>query len=126
MDQLREISGGSQASGETRRRWFTCDDMDLIVRESASGEVVGFQLYYDKHHRERAVLWRAGGELQHMGVDDGEHRPMGHKAAPILVPDGILDADAVREQFLVRAGKLPDAVVEVVRQHLCREKREAE
>lgn len=118
MDQLREISGVRQTPEEPHRRWFTCDDMDLMVWESVDGEVVGFQLYYDKQYRERVVLWRACGDLSHMGVDDGEARPLGHKAAPILVPDDTLDVSGVLERFLSRARNLPGSVVQPVRQHL--------
>jgi hypothetical protein len=42
-----------------------------------------------------------------MAVDSGEASAMRHKASPILVPDGALDAGAVARMFEKQAEHLP-------------------
>lgn len=89
--------------------------MDLITWHGDAGEVVGFQLCYDKGGAEKAVTWApAGSGISQMSVDDGESDPSRYKATPILVPDGDMDLDAIRARFLEASQDLPDPIVEVV------------
>lgn len=70
---LREIYNPKQYSGEGFRRWFTDDYFDLIVWYKNDRKTIdGFQLCYDKEHKERALTWRSSGSYVHTGVDDGE------------------------------------------------------
>jgi len=51
----REISGAKQIPGEPFRRWFSSVSMDLFVWTNDLGEVVSYQLSYDKPHPENAL-----------------------------------------------------------------------
>lgn len=108
---MREVRKVRQVEGEPRRRWFTDEFFDLIVWFSPSGEIVGFQLSYDKFRQERALTWRPGEGFGHDGVDDGEDRPGKLKATPILVADGAFDATGIAERFSRESGDLPVEVV---------------
>lgn len=76
-NSLREISRVRQVPGESCRRWFSSDTLDLVVwladgndNASAAGTVLGFQLCYDKLHAEHALTWRAEGcQLAHKAGD---------------------------------------------------------
>ena len=57
MDELVEIIHVRQVPGDPRRRWFSSDDMDLIVWYDDSDAPIGFQLCYDKLRSERALRW---------------------------------------------------------------------
>ena len=70
-----------------------------ISFEVLRGEIVGFQLRYDKQQDQRAVTWHYGSGFTHHRVDDGENRPGRHKLAPILVPDGVFQHEKVAEAF---------------------------
>lgn len=116
---LTEIRHTRQVPGEPRRRWFSSDSLDLIVWLDAQDAVLGFQLCYDKLHRERAVTWHAAGHaLEHRAVDDGESPGIGHKATPILVADGELDAARLLAQFHAEAAALPPAIRDCVSDRL--------
>lgn len=89
---LREIKDVAQKAGESRRRWFSGAEMDLFVWIDADEKIVAYQLAYDKHHAEKALIWSADGGVKHMRVDGGE-RPSGHPVTPLLVPDDNIDPE---------------------------------
>ena len=51
MKELRS----SRKPGEPERRWFHGDQLDLIVWLTEEGEIMGFQLCYDRRGKERAL-----------------------------------------------------------------------
>ena len=102
---FREISGVKQFPGEPFRRWFSCESMDLFVWTDESGEVVSYQLSYDKPYPEKALTWRVGRGFLHDDVDDGS-RPGRHPASPILLADGEFDAKRVLAVFQANADQL--------------------
>ena len=77
---------------------------NLIVWSDARGEMVGFQLCYDKTGRERALTWSPETGYSHSRVDDGESHPMQMKRTPIMFPDPVFDKDRTRELFLQARG----------------------
>lgn len=112
---LSEVVPARQVPGEPERRWFTSEDVDLIVWCGADGAPIAFQLCYDRGPAERAVTWTPDGGLSHRRVDDGEGGGgLRFKATPILVPDGAFDAERVRAIFAAQAGALPPAIVEFI------------
>ncbi|MFP4113336.1 MAG: hypothetical protein ACOCZB_01890 [Spirochaetota bacterium] len=97
---LREWRGVRQRPEEGKRRWFTDEDMDLIVWYSSEDTIRGFQLCYGKLGDQHAVTWFSDGMYTHAKVDDGESgRESGTKQTPILVQDGVFDARAVAQEF---------------------------
>lgn len=103
---LKEYQGVKQIEGEARRRWFNDAYFDLIVWLDEQEQIVGFQLCYDIARRHRALTWRKERGFTHHRVDDGEHRPGKFKATPILVADGLFDAECVAERFQQAARQL--------------------
>ena len=102
---FREISEVKQIPGEPFRRWFSCESMDLFVWTDESGEVVSYQLSYDKPYPEKALTWRVGRGFLHDDVDDGS-RPGRHPGSPILLADGEFDAKRVLAVFQANADQL--------------------
>lgn len=49
-----------------------------------------------------------------MKVDDGETTPLEFKQTPILVADGVFDAESVLQQFLSNGKALPKDIIEFV------------
>ncbi len=110
---FREISGVKQIAGEPFRRWFSCEAMDLFVWTNDSGEIVSYQLSYDKPHPEKALTWRVGGGFSHDDVDDGS-RPGRHTASPILLADGEFAAKRVLALFQANAQQLENDLQEFI------------
>lgn len=82
---LREIANVRQVPGESPRRWFTSDDLDLIVWLGKAGQPYGFQLCYGKKEsQERAVTWWPERGLKHSLVDEGRRDPLNVKGTPTL------------------------------------------
>ena len=96
---LKELKNPRQHKNELSRRWFSCENMDLIVWFDEHQEIAGFQLAYNKHHSEHALTWEKQNSFRHHKVDDGEGRPGKHKGTPILVPDGKFDSRIIAEKF---------------------------
>lgn len=111
LEETRKI--GQQKGVEGYRRWFSDDEMDLIVWHSPSGTIEGFELCYDKSGDEHAFTWRRGGRLTHARIDQGEYLPTDNRS-PILVPDGNPPRLRVLEEFRRRAGHLESAIAELV------------
>ena len=112
---LREWSGVRQVPGEGVRRWFTDEDMDLIVWYRQDGSVRGFQLCYGKRCTEHALTWTDDGSVSHAKVDDGETgRAGGPKQTPVLVQDGTIDAGRLIPEFLARAETIDAAVRDLI------------
>ncbi|MFW5835901.1 MAG: hypothetical protein ACOCVK_00670 [bacterium] len=112
---LREWTGLRQRPEEGRRRWFTDEDMDLIVWYTDDDDIRGFQLCYAKQTDQHAVSWFSDGTYSHARVDDGEAgSPLGAKETPILVQDGVLDASSIAEAFRRRAGNVDPEIRELV------------
>ena len=107
--KLTEIRQVRQVPGESRRRWFTSDDLDLIVWSDGEAPPWGFQLCYDKRKRaERAVTWREGSGFAHSVVNDGAKGPLEAKGAPLLEPDERFDANRVAALFDAASDLVPD------------------
>ena len=111
---LREIPAARQISGESKRRWFTSSNIDLFVWLDSHDSPTGFQLCYDKQHREHALTWTMKSGFSHMAVDGGESRAARHKGAPILVANGAIDAQQLLEDFRRESRLLPVEFVQMV------------
>lgn len=114
---MREIAKVRQIPGESKRRWFSSKDFDLIVWVSDDG-FTGFELCYDKQYGEHAIAWNRASGFRHMAVDDGENRHGKHKAAPVLVPDGYFDVQRVHGAFREASRSLPEEISHLVLQAL--------
>ena len=114
---FREIPSVRHDPGESNRRWFIGDDLELIIWSDEAGGVRRFQLAYDRRGEERMVEWdRSRGIALHR-VDTGEVHPLQPKATPILAPDHRRPPGDLAARFAAAAGSLERRVrdsVEVV------------
>ena len=88
-----------QIPGEPHKRWFEDSYFDLLVWENESGQIVEFQLYYDKLHNQRSLTWKKQTGYTHSKVDDGEYKPGKYKSTPILIDDGDFDFVTIADKF---------------------------
>lgn len=113
---MKEWIGVRQIPGESKRRWFSSKEFDLIVWIADNQDFTGFELCYDKFTSEHSIIWSRTGGFRHMAVDDGEQRPGRHKETPIMVPDGAFDVKRVYSSFLDASRSLPKDVADFVLQ----------
>ena len=117
---LREVTAVSQRPGEPRRRWYSSARMDLFVWLDAAGQITGYQLTYDKPHKERALTWREKEGFSHTSVDDGS-RPGKHPGSPLLNADGVVDASRLELLLKENSGDLDlstrDFIVDGIRNY---------
>ena len=114
---LRELRKVQQVSGEPKRRWFFCHELDLVVWEEEGGAICGFQLAYDKQGNEHSLAWHKRRGFSHYVVDDGE--PMaGVNETPFLYANGPLKRDRVLDQFLAVSSGIPADIVSFVEARL--------
>ena len=117
---LREIDSVRQRPEEGARRWFRDDEFDLIVWYAHDGDLLGFQLCYDKQGVERALTWKTDGTFTHDRVDSGDTVFGGMKKTAMLVADGDADTEAIAERFLAAAGEIDPEIVDLVRSRVLR------
>ena len=102
---LYEINGIEQHRGEHRRRWFFDHDIDLCVWIDERGQIIGFQLVYDKSSDTHALTWREDGGYHHNRViDDHWHLPN------TLVADGLFEHDRMATLFWELAAEIDPEV----------------
>lgn len=104
---MHEVTKVRQIPGEARRRWFCSSELDLIVWLSEQGDILGFELCYDKLRCEHAIVWNVKHGFRHMAVDDGEQRRGKHKSSPILVRDGFFDVVRISQLLQAESEQLP-------------------
>jgi hypothetical protein len=114
MSKLIEFANVRQIPGEPRRRWFTCEDLELVVWCDESGGPIGFQLCYNNGGSEYALTCSPDCGFSHKIVDDGEQGPGKHKATPILVADAPASASLISERFAQVSAGLPVQIAEFV------------
>ena len=96
-----------QIKGEPVRRWFTDNDLELIVWLDKQKRIIGFQLCYEINRKLKALTWHENGGYLHSGIDDGENKPGHHKATPVLIPDGEFDKENIIKRFALSVASLP-------------------
>ena len=110
---LREMPNTRQIQGEPRRIWFNDNSMDLVVWYE-DDVIIGFQLCYDKQGVEKALTWKKKTGYMHDQVDDGEGRPGKYKSTPILVMDGVFQANIVSDSFKEQSAEIDSEIVKFV------------
>jgi hypothetical protein len=110
---LRELRNVQQVSGEPKRRWFFCYDIDLVVWEEEDGSIHGFQLAYDKHRNEHSLSWNKERGFSHYVVDDGESIA-GVNNTPFLYANGPFKRDRALNLFLTMSSEVPADIVTFV------------
>ena len=111
---MKECISIRQLPGESKRRWFSSKDLDLIVWFSDEDYFRGFELRYDKRGYERSLRWTSSGGFYHMAVDDGEQNLGKYKETPVLVVNGQFDARQVYSDFSAASHTLPQEIAEYV------------
>lgn len=107
-------------AGDLHRRWLADDYVDLFVWYQADRQTIaGFQLCYDKGHREHALTWMEGKGFTHHAVDDGEDSPLANRT-PILRPDGVVRVDKLAAEFEARSTALDPVIRDYVLERLRR------
>lgn len=95
---LHEIKNAKKFDEGIRIRWFSDDFFDLVIWYDDDGNIISFQLTYDKYNDPHALTWKLGKGYIHETIDDGE-TPGRYKQSPILLPDGDFPGDAISEKF---------------------------
>ena len=101
------------------RRWFSSNDMDVIIWIDENRSIRAFELYYDKNVNEHVLVWRDRSGFSHLAVDDGEQKPvLNYKETPILIPDGVFEADRIMRLFETTREDLPAELFKFVHREL--------
>jgi hypothetical protein len=116
---LHEVKNCRQIRGELRRRWFSADELDLIVWCNDTLAPVGFQFCYQDGWTERALTWRPRLGYTHATIDDGESNPgLRPKCTPVLQPDGPINFQRLQELFVEACSGLPADIIAFVSSRL--------
>jgi hypothetical protein len=100
---LKEFSRVSQHAGESFRRLFWDDYLQLYVWFDPEQRIVGFELSYDLANDWRAFRWKPEHGVEHFRVDDGENRA-NKKGVPLLHADDTCVDHRIEAEFAERGG----------------------
>jgi hypothetical protein len=105
---LREIRGIEQRNPRHIKRWFQDDYFDLYVWQDLAGEVLRFQLCYERDSRhERALEWQRGRGFQHLAVRQRYSGSPGRDQSGDMALDGVLPYVTLKGRFAAAARSLP-------------------
>ena len=111
---LVEAKNVVQNSDEATRRWFYDKDFDLYTWQNAAGEIVRFELCYDKSKNEQALIWDRKSGYSHVKVDDGEKKLGRYKMTPIFVEDGFFDYKRIGKAFKAASNNIEQELAQFV------------
>lgn len=119
-EPLREFKRTRQVPGEGPRRWWHCNDMDLIVwfATGRKRQPEGFQLTSGPPHKQRSLIWKSERVLIKERIDAGEDRDARPKGAPISVSDGDTNPALMLRSFDARAANVEPDIRTLVRRAL--------
>jgi hypothetical protein len=103
---LREQRNVRQVPGENFRRWFTDENLEIVVWYEQADAIFGFQICYDPRNEPRALTWTLKRGFSHAAIDNGDDKPTSNRT-PVLSPCGNYDAAMLREAFLASGDGLP-------------------
>jgi hypothetical protein len=115
---LREIIGVRQDRADVRRRWLQDDYFDLFLWTDQAGELMAFQLAYDRAGDEHLLEWERTRGFLHRRVDDSRGHLMGIRGAPVLAMGKRFRKYRVVAEFDARSATLEAPLCEVVRKRL--------
>jgi hypothetical protein len=116
---LREIRNLEQRQPQRVKRWFQDDYFDLFVWQDRDGEVVQFQLCYERDTRlERALDWKRGRGFQHLKVRQRYAEALGREQSGDMSLDGVLPYVALRDRFAGAADNLAPALRDFIQDKL--------
>lgn len=114
---LKEHRSVRQHAGESFRRLFWDEFLQLYVWFDESKQIVGFELVYDLADDYRAFRWRTDQGIEHYRVDDGESRAM-KKAAPVLRMDRSAIEPGILAEYMARSEYLEPEITHLVTEKL--------
>ncbi|RKZ42985.1 MAG: hypothetical protein DRQ49_00070 [Gammaproteobacteria bacterium] len=100
------------------KRWFQDDYFDLFIWQNNPGQIISFQLCYDRSGNERVISWDHKRGFGHHRVDDGEASP--HKnMTPIFVKDEAFSSyDEVLSKFTQSSKQISQDICSFIVQKL--------
>lgn len=115
MSALSENRSVRQRPEEGFRRWFVNEFFDLIVwYESSEGELIGFQLCYNRHVDERAFTWQRGKQSSHFVSSGADERGVPWIATAVLHGDAGPVPEEVLERLAAEQGDLDPDLLQLV------------
>ena len=99
------------------KRWFQDDYFDLFTWQSEQGDVVVFQLCYDRLGKERVIVWDEEQGFAHHCVDDGEASP-NKNMTPVFLSMAKFSYEEVVTPFIQASQGIDETIRRFVTQKL--------
>jgi hypothetical protein len=117
---LREIAAVRQDDPGLRRRWYQDDYFDLFVWTDPAGDVIAFQLSYERSGRERVLGWHRDRGYLHRQVDSGEAWPNANLTPLLVEGAGRFPKRRVIAEFDARSQALDQQLRTSVRERMAK------
>ena len=103
---------------EGYRRLFQDDYFDLFIwYDHQDGEIIGFQLVYNKYNNPHSLTWSKDLGYSHNKIDDGEDSCLFNNT-PILVNNGLFKDLSVRDKFEKTSINLEKSLRDFIKRHI--------
>lgn len=111
---LQEFKDLSQNQDGFRKLFFD-NYFDLFIwYDTENGNIIGFQLCYNKEEEEHSLIWRVHKGFLHSGIETGENRPGRAKQSPVLIKDGVFNNLCLAKKFEHHSDQLEKEIFDLV------------
>lgn len=114
---LREIGSVRQDCDRGLRRWFQDDDFDLYVWQRPDGQLIAFQLCYERGRAEGMIGWSAANGYIRGRVDAARDSPK-RAMTPIVRPNALVPYFKIYRRFLLASAGCEPALRAALEQRL--------
>lgn len=90
----------------------------MLVWFDKKNEIHGFQLCYDKDVTPHALTWFNDGGFSHNKIDETVDSMGRRRGTPMLVADGVFEADRIGEIFKTKSAEIEEAIFQFVFQKI--------
>ena len=108
---LREIHVSQSVEDGLTKRWFAHEDIDLFIWMDESGNLVSYQMSFDKNYAQKALAWDVMQGFSTLGVDEGA-RPGKHPGSPLLIDKPDICVDQAFSLFVENSSDLEPTIRE--------------
>lgn len=114
---LIELHVSQPKTVDYQKRWFQNDYFDLFTWQDKAGEVVVFQLCYDRLGKERVILWNKEQGFGHHCIDDGEYSP-NKNMTPVFTSIAKFSYEEVVTPFIQESQEIDEVIRDFILQKL--------
>lgn len=115
---LKEATNVTQIDGDPRRRWFWNNYLDLVVWFDDMDEIIGFQLYYDRHGDQAGLTWKEPSGYSQDNFEVREDPAGTYKPEAVIGFESMVRKEKIAEVFRKESLTVDKRIVDFIQKKI--------